>query len=61
MLIRKSVKPSKGFLGAAKTTTKAPYRQVERTPDMYAYGKDSSFITPESQEARLNSPKGIKR
>lgn len=62
MLIRKKKKfKDKGFIGAAKKTTKAPYYQMERTPDMYPRGKESKFITPETAEEREQSPKGIKR
>ena len=60
MLIQKKVY-NKGFLGAAKRTPKAPYRKVERTPDIFAFGEDSAFITPPSEEARSNSPRGMKR
>lgn len=52
---------SKGFLGAAKATNKAPYYQMPRTPDMYPRGKDSLFITPESAEERAKCPRGMKR
>lgn len=62
MLIREKKKwEDKGFLGAAKKTTKAPYYQCERTPDMYPLGKESNFITPESADERAKSPKGMKR
>ena len=63
MLIQKNKKKSHsgGLLGAAKTTTKAPYKKYARTPDMYAFGENSSFITPETEEKRNQSPKGIKR
>lgn len=61
MLVRPRGPKPKGFLGAAKETTKAPYRQEERTPEMFAYGKVSSFITPFSLEKRMQSPAGIKR
>jgi len=61
MLPKIEVKPSKGFLGAAKSTDKAPYREIDRKPEMYSYGEDSYFITPNSKEERLKCPKGIKR
>lgn len=61
MLTRRKEKPSKGFLGAAKSTKKAPYYQLPRTPDMYPMGKNSKFITPESAAERAQSPRGIKR
>ena len=60
MLIRKKGY-DKGFLGAAKKTTKAPYYQLERTPAMYPLGEESNFIIPKSAEERAKSPKGIKR
>lgn len=61
MLSRVKVKSSKGFLGAAKSFNKAPYRQVDRTPDMFLYGENSSFITPKSEKERNKSQRGIKR
>lgn len=61
MLIQSKRPKPKGFLGAAKETTKAPYHHEERTPDMFAYGKQSSFITPVSPEKRAQSTAGIKR
>jgi len=62
VLIRKKKKmKDKGFLGAAKTTTKYPYKQVERSADMYPLGDESNFIIPKDEKKRENSPKGIKR
>lgn len=61
MLNKNKVKKGIGFLGAAKSSTKAPYYQLPRTPDMYPMGKDSKFITPESAAERAQSPRGIKR
>lgn len=61
MLAKIKLKPSKGFLGAAKTTNKAPYQEIDRTPDMYPYGKDSYFITPSNKEDRKRYADGIKR
>lgn len=52
---------NKGFLGAAKPTRHAPYYQLPRTPDMYPAGKNSKFITPDSEEERKQSPHGMKR
>lgn len=54
-------KKGKGFLGAARTTDKYPYRQIERSADMYPLGSESNFIAPSSPQKRENSPKGIKR
>lgn len=59
--MRKKSKPKKGFLGAAKTTVKAPYSQTERSSDMYPLGSESNFITPASSSRRENCPRGIKR
>ena len=55
------LKKSIGFLGPAKTTDKAPYQEIDRTPDMYPYGKDSLFITPKTKEERERYASGIKR
>lgn len=60
-MLKNKHKKGKGFLGAAKSTRKAPYYQLPRTPDMYPMGKDSKFITPESAAERAQSPRGIKR
>lgn len=38
-------KSTGGFLGAAKASDRAPYRQIERKPEMYSFGKKSHFIT----------------
>lgn len=61
MLPKIAVKPPKGFLGAAKKSTKAPYREINRKPQMFAYGKDSYFITPSNDSERSKCPIGIKR
>lgn len=61
MLAKIKLKPSKGFLGAAKTTKKAPYQELDRTPAMYPYGKDSYFVTPSGEEGRNRYADGIKR
>lgn len=61
MLPKIVVKPSKGFLGAAKKSTKAPYREIDRKPEMFAYGESSYFITPSSNSERAKCPDGIKR
>jgi len=52
---------SHGFLGKAKTTKKAPYQELDRTPDMYPSGEDSLFITPKNKEDRKRYSDGIKR
>jgi len=56
-------KSTGGFLGAAKTSTRAraPYREIKRKPEMYSCGKDSYFATPDNEEAIKKCPKGIKR
>ena len=52
----------KGFLGAVKTAArKHPYKQTERSSSMYPLGNESNFIIPPSEEARRNSPRGMKR
>lgn len=61
MLPKIEVKPSKGFLGAATKNTRAPYREIDRKPEMYSCGKGSYFVTPDSEEKRAMCPKGIKR
>ncbi|MEE1502985.1 MAG: hypothetical protein UGF89_01910 [Acutalibacteraceae bacterium] len=61
MLNKNKVKTGIGFLGAAKSFDKAPYRQVDRTPDMFLFGEKSSFITPATEQERAKCPKGIKR
>ncbi len=61
MLSKIQVKPAKGFLGAAKSSTKAPYRQIEREPQMYSFGDKSHFITPKTKEEIEKLPKGIQR
>lgn len=61
-LVRKKKKyKDLGFVGPANPSNKAPYRQVDRTPDMFLYGEKSSFITPATAEERAKCPKGIKR
>lgn len=52
---------NKGFVGTAKSTTKAPYREIERSPEGSSYGKDSFFITPSNPEEKKRYPNGIKR
>ena len=52
---------SGGFLGEAETTKQAPYREVERTPDMFPDGEKSMFVSPKNEEDRKKYPKGIKR
>lgn len=61
MLPKIKLKPSIGFLGNAKTTKKAPYQEIDRTPEMFPYGKDSYFITPPTKEERARYADGIKR
>lgn len=61
MLNRNKVKKAKGFLSIASTNNKAPYCQKDRTPDMFLFGEDSSFITPKTEEERNLCPRGIKR
>ena len=61
MLPKLEVKIPKGFLGAAKKSDRAPYREIDRKPEMYSFGKDSLFITPDSEEEKKKCPKGIKR
>lgn len=61
MLAHITLKRSIGFLGNAKTTKKAPYQEIDRTPEMYPYGKDSFFITPSNKEERARYADGIKR
>lgn len=61
-LVREKKKwKDKGFLKGAKKTRRAPYYQMERTPDMYPMGEESKFITPKTAEERAQSPKGMKR
>lgn len=54
-------KSTGGFLGAAKTSDRAPYRQIRRKPEWYSFGKNSHFITPDNEEDIKKCPKGIKR
>ena len=61
MLSKIKVKPSKGFLGAAKTTEYAPYRQKRRSAELRSYGTKSFFITPQSTEEIVKCPRGMKR
>ena len=61
MLKRIKYEIPRGFLGAAKKSTKAPYREIERKPEHFPYGKDSFFITPPTEEERNKYKKGIKR
>lgn len=61
MLTNLEMKPPKGFLGAAKSSTHAPYREVDRRPELCSHGKDSYFITPEKREDIEKCPRGIKR
>ena len=61
MLQHIKLKRGIGFIGNAKTTKKAPYQEIDRTPEMYPYGKDSLFITPKTKEERARYADGIKR
>ena len=61
MLTKIKLEPSKGFLGDVETTEQAPYREVDRTPDMQSYGTKSYFNSPVKEEQRKCYPKGIKR
>lgn len=60
LYIKKGPKP-KGFIGAAKKTDKAPYREKDRNPNFYPLGEESNFITPKTEEEKAKCPKGIKR
>lgn len=61
MINKIDLKRRSGFLGNAKSTTQAPYRQIKRVPEMYSFGENSHFITPENQEEIDKLPKGINR
>ena len=61
MLSKIKVKPSKGFLGAARTSVNAPYRQKQRCAELRSFGKESFFITPQNLEDIEKCPRGMKR
>lgn len=51
----------KGFIGAAKNTNRAPYREKMRKAENRSWGKESHFITPEKFSDFQKCNKGIKR
>lgn len=61
MLSKIKIKSSKGFLGAAKTTEFAPYRQKRRSAELRSFGEDSLFITPQRAEDIDKCARGMKR
>ena len=62
MLSKIKIKPfDRGFIGAAKESDRAPYRQIKRKPSNRSWGKDSFFITPENPADIKKCPKGMKR
>ena len=61
MLSKIKLNRGKGFLGAAKETDRAPYRETRRKSECRSFGKESSFITPENPEDIKKCHKGIKR
>lgn len=62
MLSKIKLKPfDKGFIGRAKSSDRAPYRQIRRKSENRSFGKDSYFITPEKPEDIKKCPKGMKR
>ena len=53
---------AKGSFGIKPiSSNKAPYREIDRKPEMYSYGERSCFITPKSEEDKAKCPRGIKR
>lgn len=62
MLSKIKLEPfDKGFIGRAKSSDRAPYRQMRRKPENRSFGKDSYFITPEKPEDIEKCPNGMKR
>ena len=50
MINKIDLKRRPGFLGNAKSTTKAPYRQIKRVPEMYSFGENTQtrFFTEQT-------------
>lgn len=62
MLPKVKIRPfDRGFIGVAKNTDKAPYREKARKAENRSWGKESNFITPEKREDIERCNKGIKR